>query len=127
MNERQQILEEIRQITEQFRVEVPGRRKTWPKAVKQRVMDLKNLGLSLKAISDQTGIPYFTVLTWSSHHGRFKQLSTVTVPISVPVQAKNKTDILSDNAATVTVTTPQGYRIEGINLDQLVVLLGMLA
>lgn len=124
VDDNQRILEEIKQIGAQYRSEVPGRRKTWPKAIRQRALALNDLGLSYKAISDQTGIPYYTVLNWRTRRGQFKQVATVTVPTSNVVESKPAVTI--QNSGTVTVTTPQGYRIDGISLDQLVVLLGKL-
>ena len=117
MEERQQLLQEIIEISAQYRSEVPGRRKTWPKAIRQRVLSLKDLGLSFKAISDQTGIPYYTVLNWRSQAGKFKQVATVTVP--TPILKSLPTSV----AAKVTVTTPQGYRIEGLGLSDLILFL----
>ena len=49
-------LDEIRQIAQQFRDELPGNRKGWPEAIKKRVHRLYESGLTYKQISDKTQI-----------------------------------------------------------------------
>jgi hypothetical protein len=126
MKERQQILlDEIKQISQQYQQQVPGRRKAWPNAIKQRVIALKDLGLSFKAISEQTGLPYFTVLGWRETRGTFRQVSPsqeiVTATVTVPTCPLIPATVIP--TATVTVATPEGYRIEGLSISQLIELL----
>lgn len=64
MNRRNELLEEILQITSQYKDEVPGKRKAWPKAIKERVRELNELGMNVKAICERAGQPYYTVLSW---------------------------------------------------------------
>lgn len=109
MLEREEVLiREICQIREQYQAEVGSRRKPWPKAIRDRILELDELGVSRKSIVADTGVPYHTILNWryQSRRRGFKELSiskvgTMTVP---------KVDIL--NCATVTVTTPKGIRVE---------------
>jgi hypothetical protein len=135
------LLEEIRQIVAQYQAEVPGGRKAWPNAIKQRVARLKELGLSFKAISDQTGLPYFTVLGWrgsvqkTSAAGKFHQVSpdgaytAATVAVATlsegPVAPRARVAVAT-GTATVAVATPSGFRIEGLSLAQAIDVLGQL-
>jgi hypothetical protein len=104
----EELIREIRQIREQYDSEVGSRRKPWPKAIKDRILELDSLGVPRKSIVGDTGVPYHTIQNWryQSRRRGFKELSiskigTVTVP---------KPDIL--NLATVTVTTTKGIRVE---------------
>jgi hypothetical protein len=114
MQDAEKLIEEIRQITTQYRAEVGSRRKPWPKSIITRVNELGELGLNSKAISDRTGIPYFSILNWrqgkrrkaKAFHAlvvRPPELETATV--TVPVGSGHQ-------IATVTVTTPDGYRVQ---------------
>jgi hypothetical protein len=94
MLERAEILiREICQIREQYQAEVGSRRKPWPKAIRDRILELDDLGLSRKSIVADTGVPYHTILNWRYQSKRrgFKELSVSRVG---------------------TVTTPKGARIE---------------
>jgi hypothetical protein len=146
------LLEELRQIVAQYQAEIPGGRKAWPNAIKHRVARLKELGLSFKAISDQTGLPYFTVLGWRDYAakandaGQFRQVSpdaaftAATVAVATlskdlpaaqgrvsrnaPEPAALPPSAAVTTTATVTVTTPEGFRVEGLSFPQAVDLLG---
>lgn len=109
MNEEQILLHEIRQITEQYKIEVPGKRKIWPNSVRQRALQLNSLGMRWRAISMHTGLPYFMVLSWRSAV-EFREVATVIVPTST----KDSSQI----PRTVTVTTSSGLRLEGISFEQ---------
>jgi len=137
------LLEEIRQIVAQYQAEVPGGRKAWPNAIKQRVARLKELGLSYKAISDHTGLPYFTVLGWRGSGqkagavGKFHQVTpdaayaAATVAVATfsegpGAAAARISRAATTETATVAVATPNGFRIEGLSLAQAIDLLGQL-
>ena len=109
------VLEDIKQITSQFRTEVPRQRTAWPNSIRNRVMSLFDLGMSSMAISKKTSIPYHTVLKWKSTRGEFRELSTVTVPTSG--------ESLHHHVGMVTVTTSKGLRVEGLTIDQAIVLI----
>jgi len=59
-----QLVQEILQIIEQFSVEVPGRRRSWPQSVRGRVAALDRLGVLRSKISDLTGLSRATVFFW---------------------------------------------------------------
>jgi hypothetical protein len=121
MTQNQNLIEEIKQITAQFKEEVPGKGKTWPKAIKQRVKVLLHAGLNSKTIADQTGLPYFTVLSWRERsgkpRGRFREVGAVTAATGEQI-FNHSTAPVAVNLAAVTVTTPSGYRIEGITFTE---------
>lgn len=128
-----QLIEEIRQISEQYHAEVGRGRKAWPNSIKDRVTELFESGMRAKAISQATGLAYYTVLNWRPggrkgaprglHARRFKELAVVkssreiarvTVPKNLP--SVHKQELSSKKISTVTVTTPDGYqvRIDGL-------------
>ena len=110
----QQLIDEIRQITVQYNAEVSRPRKSWPQALIRRVFELKETsGESWKTLSEQTGIPYFTLLKWwhrkkreLPQDGEFK---AVTVAVT-----QEKLPIIHQKVATVTVTIDDRVRIEGL-------------
>lgn len=127
-----EIISEIKQLHEQYRQEVPGRRRPWPESIKRRALELCALGVNCTQVSKETGLPYFTVLKWKREKGagfsmvkvvakRKPEVATVTV-------AKSATEaVLPAAVATVTVAMPGGVRIEGVSfefLERLLPLLG---
>lgn len=116
MNRNEILIDEIKQIAEQYKDQVPGKRVAWPNAIKDRVLELNRNGLNIKRICEMTGLPYFTVLSWRPPiKGKFKQVNlpvrtaTVTVPVT-PIETPT---------ATVTVTTGDGMKIEGLSFEEL--------
>jgi integrase/recombinase XerD len=67
MDRAAELADEIRQITEQYRKEVSTTRRTWPSSIRERVIELKKLGLSSRKVFEMTGIPEPTVWLWSSN------------------------------------------------------------
>jgi hypothetical protein len=132
------LLEEIQQVISQYRREVPGRRRAWPESVKNRVVQLCALGVEPKRVAKMTSLSYYTILSWipDSHRRRYRprQASEKSearahfAPVSIRQQlpdiasvtvAMNSTVItptISTNA-TVTVTLPDGIRIEGVSAE----------
>jgi transposase-like protein len=132
MDESSKLIEEIRQIKVQYRAEVNGVRKQWPRAIKTRIIQLCESGLRSQEIADKTGISFHTVSAWKSKHKNkelFHQLPVVLGNTKKPVSKKSATvtvtktgeSILSTKSVTVTVTTPGGYKIEGLTAEQLAV------
>lgn len=118
VKEAERLIGEIKQIKEQYQVEVGSKRRPWPKSVRERIDALERLGVKAKTIAGDTGVPYHTILQWQflkrkkSKTNEFHQL-TVAEPKSAvlapTVTVKAETKIF----ATVTVTTPSGFKIEG--------------
>ena len=118
MSQQETLLREIAEITKQYKEEVPGGRKTWPRSIRERVVQLYRLGLSAKAVADKTGIAYYTVLNWKKRDPEFKRIKILPL-----IQSATVTVPESKKVATVTVTTPKGLLIEGLTFDQLLIAL----
>ena len=123
-----ELIEEIKQISIQYNSEVGRSRKAWPKSIKDRVAKLFEAGLRATAIAERTGLAYFTVLKWRPPGQKkisrcrskaiFNELAVVdaeftpVVSVTVPqIPAKPNSNQDSD-IATVTVTTPEGFKID---------------
>lgn len=138
-NRRTELLAEISQLFEQYRQEVPGRRRAWPESIRRRVLELRQLGLNFTQIAKQTGLPYYTLLSWRreskaghfepvnvvSTEARSKQVATVTVATSGKEVATAAAEFPS-KSATVTVSLGSGIRVEGVTLPFLMELLAEL-
>jgi hypothetical protein len=132
--ETEELIEQIRQIKVQYEVQVSGQHKQWPKAIKDRVIALSRSGLSIKAISASTEISQHTVASWTARVGRkkFQELAISKQVKALPVLQKQKNRNGSvtkrsvsamDRNRTVTITTPSGYKIEELSLQDLMGLL----
>ena len=116
------LLDEIRQLLEQYRKEVPGGRRAWPESIKRRVAELKAGGVKFTEISRRTKIPYYTLVGWKpeSRTGRpsfepVKVVAALPAPANrtfatVTVARKSKLRPKRE-VVTVTVTTKGGIRI----------------
>jgi hypothetical protein len=144
-----ELFNELLQLCAQYKVEVPGARQAWPESVKALVHNLILEGVSGPEIARRTGISYFTINKWTRNirkaaapsfieakvvpsvpsglksvqkpRGRPKSIATVTV-------AESKSNLSapppSCPVVTVTVTTPSGYKIEGLPVDMALSLAG---
>lgn len=129
MENQDQIVDEVRQLCEQYRQEVPGTRRAWPQAIKSRVRELHAQGVPLKSIAEKTGISYYTIHHWlppapqrSAPQAAFQPVKVVralaaptkrdvaTVTVKTPDSARKPP--LCRRSATVTVTLPGGIKIE---------------
>lgn len=118
MKDASRIIDEIRQIEKQYEGEVGSRRRPWPASIRSRIDQLSNLGMSFRAISEATGVPYYSIMNWRHGKHREKKESfhalTVAAPIE-PVATVTVPVVSSDTEAwpsgTVTVTTPDGYQL----------------
>lgn len=126
MSEAEQLIYEIKQIREQYIDEVGEGRRPWPKSIIDRVLKLGDLGIKPKGISESTLVPYETVCQWRySRNQRIKKFHnlTVTVPAkSLVARSSSATVTVAETAknVTVTVTTPDGYLIEGLPAEMVV-------
>jgi len=112
------LIEEIRQFRIQYVAEVGSGRRAWPRSIKERIERLGALGISPKVISEKTGVAYDTILQWRYQRNQLakkhfheisvgKELTVGTVAVPSSVKDNNLS-----KAGTVTVTTPNGYKIE---------------
>ena len=126
----QNLFSELEQICEQYKEQVPGKRRAWPKAVRERVEELEHLGINGYEISRRIPVPYMTIVSWRS---KTKKEKSGFLPVAVvdkkqrptTVTVKRLGHIESDSIAglsnsvptTVTVVTPEGFRIEGLPVE----------
>jgi hypothetical protein len=130
-----QIFGEISQILEQYRKEVPGKRRAFPESVKSRVLSLQEQGLKCAEISRRSGLPYYTVIRWKirKQSPSFEVMRVVSgdgkprlvQSDSVTKSHRRKVNPISKSKelATVTIAMPGGVRIEGVSLKFLEALL----
>jgi hypothetical protein len=126
MNEIDRIVDEIKQIKSQYAAEVGEGRRAWPKSIRNRIDQLEDLGLKPKVIAARTLVPYETVCYWrynrspapkrrfhslavKNHEPSIKQSATENLIVTVAGAKKAEPVIL-----TVTVTLPNGIRIESV-------------
>lgn len=120
-----ELLAEIKQIRTQYLLEVgSGGYKVWPKSIKDRVLIYADLVGSTKKAASLCEISAETIYQWRAETKRsqFKSLPVVessskSVTVTDPnLKSKNPT-------VTVTVTTPEGFIISGLDTDQLLLVL----
>ncbi len=128
VQEAETLISEIKQIRHEYNIEVGSKGKPWPKSIKERVFKLIDLGFTLQSISDDTGIPYYSILNWR-HRGKEKakvqqfQELAVRSNFSGSVAATENSQSSCQQSATVTVTNPGGYRIEAIDATDVIKIL----
>lgn len=123
VRERVQILiGEIRQIHEQYKKEVPKRRRPWPESIRSRIMELWKLGMSSHQIALETGLPAQTMYSWKE---RVKKADPKFLPVPIVKKRRRRSNFdlqlsqleVDHKSPTVTVITSDGTRIEGVPLD----------
>lgn len=119
------LLNELKQICEQYKSEVPSRRRAWPQSIKKRIFELRRLGVGASSIAEATAIPIQTIYSWSSRKSdsgtflpvpvvkRKKAVKSPTVTVRKNRRSLEKPSDDNHNP-TVTVVTPSGYRLEGL-------------
>ena len=117
MEKSEELLDELKQIYGQYQKEVPSKRKPWPESVRGRVSELQKQGISCKKISEETGIPTWTIYGWAKKRAKRnsflpvkvinKNESLVTTPRVKPVTVTK--------LVTVTIVMPSGIRVEGLS------------
>lgn len=78
MNEVEQLVEEIKQIQVQYKREVGGRRKQWPRSIKERVLRLSSAGLKFREIEGRTGdlLPHSGVLECAETEAKISSIAS---------------------------------------------------
>jgi hypothetical protein len=141
-----QLIDEVKQIAEQYSREVTTSRRTWPRSVRERVLALARLGVPRARIGKECGIPIATVSLWckqipgrkrsvraapkpleTSGGGRFLALagsdtchSNPTVGIGMEVDAP---ETLPAAATGLHILLPGGIEVRGLtSLDQVLAL-----
>jgi hypothetical protein len=123
------LIDQIRELRAQYIAEVGEGRRAWPKSIRERVQRLDELGMSAREASERTGVGYETFLQWryqrkqqlkkQFHQIAVKALSKIG-NVTVPKMKKAKP---LQKIGTVTVTTPEGYRVEIFDVESAIYLL----
>jgi hypothetical protein len=129
MTEQAEILiREIAELRSQYVAEVGEGRRKWPRSIKERAEKLDEMGVPAKQVGLKTGIGYETLLQW--RYKRRHEFKKRFHEIKVPVKALAKIDTVTVPKAkeilkvgTVTVTTPEGFRVEVLNVELAIELL----
>ena len=131
ISESQQILNEVLEVMSQYRDEVDGTGRRWPKSVRTRVVRLVELGVPKRRISQETKIPKATVYAWfrkSRGKGGFVQVpATRPCPAARPVSlaaGKNpvarQTEVTPVAESEIRVSLADGTQVSGLSLAQLI-------
>lgn len=115
----QELYAEIRQIYQQYLKEVPKKRRPWPESIKTRILELWKLGVSSHQIAQETELPTQIMYSWRQ---RLKKDDSGFLPVPIVKKRHRRSNFdiqLSQlesetKSPTVTIITPDGFRIEGI-------------
>lgn len=116
------LISEIRQIYDQYKIEVPKKRRPWPKSIQERVLELWRLGMSSHQIAVETGLPAQTMYSWRQ---RVKKAEPTFLEVMRGSKRHRRSNFdlqlsqlevssTSSTLTTVTVITSDGVRIEGV-------------
>ena len=128
----EEVLVQICQIKEKYESQVTGPHKRWPRAIKERVAELYRSGMKVRTISERSGISYHTVSSWTARISvsKFKQLTVQANSKRLPAPqtlrrpvGRPKTIVHNGRNGSVTMKTPDGIIVEGLNLEDVAVLL----
>lgn len=119
MSNIENLIQEIRQITVQYKAEVGSRRRPWPASIRSRVDQLKAAGLTWKEAAEKTSIPYYTIMQWRQSEKDSPKRKFHALPVLPAKRSENR-------VATVTVTTPDGYRIQADEVSKIAQLISIL-
>jgi hypothetical protein len=120
------LIQEIGRLKAQWVAEVGEGRRKWPRSIKERVEKLDDMGMPAKQISIETGIGYETLLTWRFTRRQKLKKQFHQVQVEEPTRAIAKIDTVTVpkiseskkilEIGTVTVTTPDGFKIEALDI-----------
>ncbi len=138
-NQAEILMQEISELREQYVAEVGKGRRVWPRSIKERVAALDEMGVSARQIADSSGVGYATILQWRFKRRQKLGRSFHEVAIAEPAMTKAiaKFDTVTvpqdkirkmrsqniSKLSTVTLTTPDGYKIEAPDSETALMLL----
>ena len=129
-NSAPELVSEIKQIYAQYIAEVgAGGYKVWPKSIRDRALLLSDVVGSCKKAAELSGLSVETIYQWRAEVKKsqsFKMLPVVersTKSVTVTDPGPKFSKIKAGDAVTVTVTTPQGFVIAGLDTDQVLEIL----
>ena len=120
-----ELFKEIRQINEQYKLEVPKLRRPWPTSIQARILELWKLGVSTHQIAEETGLPAQTMYSWRQRVKR-TQPNFVSIPIIKKRRRRSKlqlsqlktvTTTQNTEFTTVTVVVGERVRLEGVSIE----------
>ena len=111
------LIQEIIQVREQYFAEVGAdKRRAWPKSIRDRMLELCAQKYNRKELAERTGVPYETIMQWlyvERHANRMFQPVHIKDDATVTVASKSTPKPIKTENSTVTVTLPDGCRVEG--------------
>ena len=117
LRDQSEIVAELQDLCAQYKAEVPGRSQAWPKSIKERVAELSEQGLGDSEVARLVPIPMQTIYSWR-HSKKVKSPEPSFLPVKInkvsTVTVKKKPKPQKVKSPTVTVTTPSGFKIEGL-------------
>jgi transposase-like protein len=122
----EELIEEIVQLKTQYQLEVSTGRRTWPRSIKKRAIELQRLDYSNGEISSRTGISSKTLYSWrpkfngkrvSSKAERLPAVTSNGTFVAVPVIQNNLTDPNPIVRTDLVLQLPHGIRIESVSID----------
>jgi hypothetical protein len=118
----EQLYREIRELFEQYKLEVPKKRRPWPVSIQARVMALWKLGISSHTIAEETTLPAQTMYSWRQ---RIKKDQPGFLPATIVQKRRRRLNSqgvqlsqLESRPMTVTVVVGNGIRLEGVPVDR---------
>jgi hypothetical protein len=118
----EQLYREIRDLFEQYKLEVPKKRRPWPVSIQTRVMALWKMGVSSHTIAEETSLPAQTLYSWRQ---RIKKEQPGFLPATVVQKRRRRSDSLAvqlsqleSRPTTVTVVVGNGIRLEGVPINR---------
>jgi transposase-like protein len=135
MTESRQLINEIESIREDYFLEVgEGKRRAWPKAIKERILKLCELGeFSTKDIARLTKVSYEVISQWKYLAKKAREKSSPFHSLPVISSLNQSQPPAITKAATVTATdfiktgikvaTPDGYVVEGLTPEAAVLVI----
>jgi len=127
-----QLVDEIKQITEQYSREVTTSRRTWPRSVRERVLALARMGVPRSRIAKLCALPSATVFNWCRPVSVKKlrpQSRFLALPVQPEVSHSSATVGIGNSSSIPTVVTgiqlllPGGIEVRGLtSVDQVLAL-----
>lgn len=133
------LMQEISDLRSQYVAEVGKGRRVWPRSIKERVTALDDMGVPAKQISERSGVGYATILQWRFHRRRRQNANFHEVAVTAPAvttaiakidtvtmrkdRIKRPTGKNIAKLGTVTVTTPEGFKVEAPDAETALMLL----
>ncbi len=118
VEEASRLIDEIKQIREQYVSEV-GKRRTWPRSIKERMAKLEALGLKAGAIAKRTSVPYQTILVWRyQERKRFHQVQIApgkSISKSSSLSAQEIKMPTQSEKTSLRLVVPGGFVVEGLD------------